>query len=398
MCARLSKWKWLLPQLSYRGRVLVANNLVASTLWHRLVTLTPPRDLIEDIQKDILNFFWSGKHWIRSAVLHLPVAEGGQGLNDIQSKIASFRLRTAQRLLYDCCPSWCDTDRLLLRRTGQLGYDRQLFLLEQETVDFTDVTPFYSSVLQAWWIFKTVGDTNVPPGMRLFEEPLFYNTFIKTRTLQSASLRASLRIAGCTKLGHLMKMTSTAMEALMERSNISSVRLINRVVEEVCAALPQPLRVFVENSALSDQWDDECEYSLPSLSITPAVGEWQEGEGQLLSLQTPCLNSFEVVGKKAVYEVCVKVLNLCSLAGLKESRWAEFFGPDISPKGSWRSLYKIPLEKRTADLQWRVVHGAIATNRYRAHLDPELVVSVCTQRLFFICLLSVLGCHSSLTF
>lgn len=26
VCARLSRWKWLLPQLSYRGRVLVANN------------------------------------------------------------------------------------------------------------------------------------------------------------------------------------------------------------------------------------------------------------------------------------------------------------------------------------------------------------------------------------
>lgn len=70
--------------------------------------------------------------------------------------------------------------------------------------------------------------------------------------------------------------------------------------------------------------------------------------------------------------MCVKVLNLCSLSGLKESRWTEFFGPYASPKGSWQSLYKLPIEKRTADLQWRVVHGAIATNRYRAHLDPEL--------------------------
>ena len=46
VCARLSRWKWLLPQLSYRGRVLVVNNLVASTLWYRLVPLTPPPVLI----------------------------------------------------------------------------------------------------------------------------------------------------------------------------------------------------------------------------------------------------------------------------------------------------------------------------------------------------------------
>ncbi len=30
VCTRLSRWNWLLPQLSYRGRVLVVNNLVAS--------------------------------------------------------------------------------------------------------------------------------------------------------------------------------------------------------------------------------------------------------------------------------------------------------------------------------------------------------------------------------
>lgn len=36
---RLSKWNWLLSQ-SYR-RVPVAINLVASTLWRRLIALTP---------------------------------------------------------------------------------------------------------------------------------------------------------------------------------------------------------------------------------------------------------------------------------------------------------------------------------------------------------------------
>lgn len=33
---RLEKWKWILPQLSYRGRNLIIYHLVASSLWHRL--------------------------------------------------------------------------------------------------------------------------------------------------------------------------------------------------------------------------------------------------------------------------------------------------------------------------------------------------------------------------
>ena len=47
--------------------------------------------------------------------------------------------------------------------------------------------------------------------------------------------------------------------------------------------------------------------------------------------------------------------------------WSRHF-----PERQLVPLFKPPIDNRTADLQWRVVHGAIATNRYRAHLHPEL--------------------------
>ena len=78
-CARLSSWKWLLHQLSYRGRVLLANNLVASTWWHRLIDLQPPRRKIQEVQKPLVDSFWSGQHWIRAAALYLPLREVGGG-------------------------------------------------------------------------------------------------------------------------------------------------------------------------------------------------------------------------------------------------------------------------------------------------------------------------------
>ena len=42
------------------------------------------------------------------------------------------------------------------------------------------------------------------------------------------------------------------------------------------------------------------------------------------------------------------------------------------PERQLASLSKPPVDNRTADLQWRVVLGATATNSYRAPLDPEL--------------------------
>ncbi len=36
---RLDKWKYLLPKMSYKGRILIVNNLVASALWHHLICI-----------------------------------------------------------------------------------------------------------------------------------------------------------------------------------------------------------------------------------------------------------------------------------------------------------------------------------------------------------------------
>ena len=267
VCARLSKWKWLLPQLSYRWRVLIVNNLVASTLWHRLIVLPPPRGQIEGIQRAAVDFFWSGLHWLRSVILYLPVQKGGQGLVDIAARITAFRLQTVQRLLYRFGLPWMDTACLLLRRAGCLGYDKPLFLLWPQSTDLTGLTPFYQSVVQAWQVFTYHREAVMTPRMCLFEEPLFGNNFITSQVLCSVSLRSRLREAGCVKLGHLMK---TSIPHLAERTNIRSNRLLCRLVEEVCASLPEVLTAFAEDRTISDKWDDEYEYVFPSLTVSPA--------------------------------------------------------------------------------------------------------------------------------
>lgn len=83
-----------------RGRGMVPNNLAASTFWHRLVVLPPPRGLMEHIPKKILDFFWYGQHWLKAPALYLPVDGGGQALIDVASRVMAFRLQTIQRLCY----------------------------------------------------------------------------------------------------------------------------------------------------------------------------------------------------------------------------------------------------------------------------------------------------------
>lgn len=105
----------------------------------------------------------------------------------------------------------------------------------------------------------------------------------------------------------------------------------------------------------------------------PSLRLWGLSRGKTnLSFSTSRLDTFQTTGKQTLYLVCVKFLNLASLLGYKELRWTEFHNPDVSPKGIWRCLFRLPVEKWTADHQWRVINGVIASNRYRVQLEPEL--------------------------
>ena len=53
---RLQQWRWKLPQLSYKGRVLVVNNLVASISWHRAFVVDLSVSLLCSLQKIFCKF------------------------------------------------------------------------------------------------------------------------------------------------------------------------------------------------------------------------------------------------------------------------------------------------------------------------------------------------------
>lgn len=275
-------------------------------------------------------------------------------------------------MLYEKKQGWGSTASMLLRKVGNFGYDKQLFLLKLDGVDLSQTTPFYQSVLRAWnKVLKPERDCSQQYGT-IREEPLFYNPVIQCNILNAASVRRVLVRAGLTKVEHLRSggKWKTASQ-LSGETGIMSMRFLERLQGEMVGARPGRFREALE--AESSARETSAQEGFPQLVVSPAVEEEEEGEsGALQSFRNPELADFSEASGKALYVVSMKVLNKQSLTGESESRWTGLFSPGTSPRGSWRSLYKTPIEKRCADLQGRIIHGAVAKNRYFTHLDPRV--------------------------
>uniref|UniRef100_A0A8C1S2L1 Reverse transcriptase domain-containing protein n=1 Tax=Cyprinus carpio TaxID=7962 RepID=A0A8C1S2L1_CYPCA len=370
---RLEKWRWLWPKMSFRGRVTVINNLVASTFWHRLACTEPPSGLLAKLQAIIVDFFWTKFHWVPQSVLYLPREEGGQGLIHLVSRGATFRLQFIQRLLAG--PEdlvWRNIANFILRQAGGLGLDSTLFLLDSSKIQVNGLTPFFKGIFRVWSLFKR--RRGVSESLHwLLEEP----TVLGSRFDVSSEIGWGFENVMCTsrkvQLHHLIVAGGPELnnsEGVASCLSLKSERLAGKLLE----VLKQKLTVE-EKSLLLSYGEGKVfpnkKDPFPELYITPdlkgANGEMLENIEDL---------SFHEADRKKIYRSCVKVLNKKTLNGRVETVWRDKLGFDTNVKPGWRILYKPPLEKRVGDLQWRILHGAVAVNSFVSVINPN-VCNVC---------------------
>jgi len=158
--------------MSYRGRTLVVNNLVASSLWHRLACVDPPKQLLAKIQAVLVDFFWDKLHWIQQSVLFLPKEEGGQGLMNLQSRTAAFRLQFLQRFFDGASDvSWRAVACAILQQFGGFGLDKHLILMNPLKMDFSKMPYFYRNLFKVWSLFHIEKTESTYSLHWLLEEP-----------------------------------------------------------------------------------------------------------------------------------------------------------------------------------------------------------------------------------
>ncbi|KAI4899126.1 hypothetical protein NFI96_025912 [Prochilodus magdalenae] len=197
-----------------------------------------PAGLLADVQRKLVEFFWSGQHWLKAAVLYLPTHEGGQGLMDLESRVAAFRLKAVQRLLYHPDLPWRETAHVLLWKAGNKGLDRHLFLLDTTGLALSGLESFYASMLSTWTLLQQTRMGGPQPTPWVWEEPIFCNKLIPLRSVLSTALRRRFLNAGLCKVGCLRMSDSTGWKTtgvLSQQTGIATQRLLGRVLDEFSA-------------------------------------------------------------------------------------------------------------------------------------------------------------------
>lgn len=374
---RIQKWRWILPQLSYRGRCLVINNLAASMIWHKCTVLDPPKELLIGVQKAFVKFFWDGCHWLPPGVLYLPVAEGGQGLIHLESKILAMRLHTLQKLLY-CSGKvpWVDFGLHILKNIGGIGLDKQLFLMQKSFVEKTHCLPFsfYISVIKSWDCFKLLRQEDEHYGIA---EPLFFNPLFEMSKVSnvSPSLINKFLNAGITKVMDLIDLTKgqwRTIHELVEKVGITSVRIMEGLIGDLKASFPPMLTSLINNVLLNGF----IPQTFPEVKVVLKDWEFDDDTSQTNLLKGYGDLTFYCIEKKMLYHICVKSVHLGQLKQRPDTKWRSFLSIPDGVYPSWSLLYKPPISKRCGDLQWRILHCIVASNSFISKLN-ETVLPMC---------------------
>ncbi len=338
---KLAKWRWLHPQMSFRGRVLILNNLVASLLWHRLACLEPPSGLLAQIQTKMVNFFWDKLHWIPQSVLFLSREEGGQGLVHLASRTATFRLQFIQRYLSG--PEdlvWKDVASCILRRVNNLGLDAALFLTDFKFLKLIGLPPFYQGVFKSWALFKVKRSVKCDSLYWLLKEPLICGAKLDVCCNTVPGLMGALHNSKIICLSQLVDAAGTTLtdtQALSSALGMRSVRLAQRILELWKRRLTEKEKHLLLRHSRGEAEPDPTD-PYPEIHLCPGFTELN---GPLLKHNDGAKLSLHKADKKTLYLNCVKTIHKTRLCDRAECVWTERLG-GLSPQ--WKTLYKPPLK------------------------------------------------------
>ena len=359
----ISKWTNLTSSLSLKGKILVANQLAASKIFHCLAVLSPPNSVLCELQNMLVNFVWSNKrHLLRKQILFQKPDKGGLGLACLQARILTFRFSFIQRFLNLCPHPAYDLFSYNLRQYRKLNFDLHLFFTEIEEKFHTSLTCFYSEVLRAW---KTSGARiEIQPDCinHVFNIPLNYPPLLPLSWDGNLVFPARLFECGIKVVKDLVNLTTGAW-IQAEDVVLSSNRIRHpsrRLLKQDLAHLHHALCTLLPTVFNSDGF-----HGNPNL-LRDAASSLKSPLEVKVNVSSNALSA----PSKFMYSIFNQFVN--ELSDSPTSHWHDLGFFPQSTKIQWKEIYHLPSSKKEGDTQFKLMHNVLPSLPVLHHYNSDI--------------------------
>lgn len=336
----ISAWQSRLFHFSLKGRAVVLNYVVASSIVHILKADTPGEDFLRTLQVRVTNAFWCGRHWVAESTVCAPVSAGGLGLVDLVVRAKCFQVRALQRV-------FCRRDTLisqlwigLFTEYGR-GLGDNFFLLRSRPPYPPDWPWDLTYTVQTWNRLRPEFqiDWNSMGYTQFSQVPLRLNLDLSDALIGSAR-GFDAGMGNLAVLGDVIDISGNVL-----------VPADTPVLRGVVSAARERFRQISTSNPGSRMVDS-------------------------LVLRSPPHTSFGGLTSRSIRGVFVG-LNPPRFAGLL--RWRAHLGVDPGATGgiTARVFYSYPTRYKDADVAFKLLHHSLAHPNQLSHIDRR-VQRTCT--------------------
>ena len=234
--------------------------------------------------------------------------------------------------------------------------------------------PFYKGLFKVWTLFKWA---RVGPAASLFwllEEPLVWGARLDVQDSSRPALSERLRSVGVVKLRNIVDAAGPGLhntEAVASLLGLKSARHTRTILNEWTKRLTddemEMLREYSNRKETPDEGDP-----------FPDIGILADQDG----LEPRTHSDLQMQNGKGFYRLCTLALNKQKLSERRDTVWKQRLNVPGGCEPVWRLFYKPPLNKRSGDLQWRILHGALGVNAFVSKINPTVSSECpfCTDR------------------
>ena len=339
---------WRHRDLSYKGKALVVNGLLASTLWYNATSLPMPAWAISQIEQSLYDFFWNYKrHLTTKDILSLPLKEGGFNIPRLGTKILSLRMNTLRRLLSEDKAHWKHFTSYFLRISNMhLGKMSLALDYSLQRID-RDIPGFHRELLTAWHRHRDHHVRTRSPESLITtdDKPLIFTDWI------AAGITRIKDICYEVIPGYLSVL---AMHDMLTDSNPRTLAKTSQGLRELFSAFPPHWSHMICTESV---W--------PPPSLQPCFGIVNSSPGSTPIDITLCRTRHFYGELLQAEKPVIPALDY----------WRQNLHPEPSFNAKqWKTMYPALINNKHGDITWKIAHRVLSTalslNRIVVYATP----------------------------